>query len=524
MLKVMANKPIVMLQIRRILQLVESGCSQRYIAAQLLISRKTIKQYLLRIESCGKSAGELLKQTDSDLSEIVYDARDTPPKDDRYFCLAPRLSGFLKELTRPGVTRYLLWQEYCKEEEHAYSYQQFCEHLTNYKKINNEVMHLEHKPGDKAEVDFAGKMLSYVDKETGEVIYCPVLVAVLPYSGFAYVEALPNAGMEQFVSALNRCMQYFGGVPKHLVSDNMKQFVKVANRYEPSFTQLVEQWSVHYNTTLLAARVAKPRDKATVEKSVDLAYKRIYAPLRDQIFHSLSELNHHVKVFLEKHNHALMQKKDHSRYDLLIKERPSLKDLPEQDFEMKYIVKAKVQKNYHITLGQDWHHYSVPYKYIGKEVKVTYDSRQVEIYLDLNRIAHHVRNYRKHGYSTQDDHMPEKHVHYKQSQGWNEEYFLEKGKSIGENTLLVIKKIIASRQFTEQTYNACLGILRLKEKYGQERLEAASKRALLGSSINYTTISNILSSGMDKLPHIEANILTIPFHDNIRGASNYFDN
>lgn len=502
----------------------ESGCSQRNISDQLRISRKTIKEYLLRFTSSERSIGELLKLSDADLSDIVYNSRLTPPKDDRYTLLFPRLPIILTELKRPGVTRLLLWQEYCKEEEYSYSYQQFCEHLSNHTRINHAVMHFEHKAGDKAEIDFAGKMLSYVDKDTGEVVFCPVLVAVLPYSGFTYVEALPNAGMIQLVSALNRCMHYFGGVPKYVVSDNMKQFVKAANRYEPSFTELVEQWSVHYNTSLLAARVAKPRDKATVEKSVDLSYKRIYAPLRDQIFHSLSELNHHVKIYLEKHNHALMQKKEHSRYDLLLKERLSLKALPEQDFEMRHVVKAKVQKNYHITLGQDWHHYSVPYQYIGKDVKVVYDSRQVEIYFDLSRIALHIRNYRKHAYSTQKNHMPEKHLHYQQSQGWNEEYFLERGKSIGENTLLVIKKIISSRQFTEQTYNACLGILRLKEKYGQERLEAASKRALLGASINYKAVSNILSSGTDKQPFIESNILTIPFHDNIRGASNYNDN
>jgi transposase len=520
----MANKSIVMLQIRRLLQLVESGRSQRNISIELGVCRKSIKQYLVRIESSGKSVNELLQLEDSDLADIVYDIKTGPQKDDRYARLIPRLPKILTELNRPGVTRLLLWQEYSKEEEHRYSYQQFCEHLQSYKKINNAVMHFEHKPGDKCEIDFAGKKLSYVEKNTGEVIFCPVLVAVLPYSGFTYVEALPDAGMVQLVSALNRCMQYLGGVPKNVLSDNMKQFVKTSNRYEPSFTELIEQWSVHYNTSLLAARVAKPKDKATVEKSVDLAYKRIYAPLRDEIFHSLSELNHHVKICLEKHNHALMQKKDYSRYDLLLKEKDFLKALPGEDFEMKYTVEAKVQKNYHITLGQDWHHYSVPYKYIGKKVRVVYDSSQVEIYLDLSRIAFHMRNYRKHSYSTLDNHMPEKHAQYKKSQGWNEEYFLEKGKTIGENTLLVIKKIFTSRQFTEQTYNSCLGILRLKEKYGKERLEAASKRALSGSSINYKTIDNILSSGMDKLPLIESNLLTIPFHENIRGAENYNDN
>ena len=322
----MSNKQIVMLQIRRILQLLDSGCSQRNVSEQLRISRKTINQYLLRINSSGRSITDILKESDADLSDIVYDIKVAPQKDDRYVLLSPRLPKFFTELNRPGVTKLLLWQEYSKEVENAYSYQQFCVHLSNHKMINQAVMHLEHHPGDKAEIDFAGKKLSYIDKDTGEIIYCTVLVAVLPYSGFTYVEALPNACMEQLVSSLNRCMRYFGGVPKNVICDNMKQFVKASNRYEPSFTELAQQWSVHYNTSLFAARVAKPRDKATVEKSVDLAYKRIYAPLRDRIFYSLSELNHHVKDLLEKHNRTLMQKKEYSRYDLLLKERVLLKD------------------------------------------------------------------------------------------------------------------------------------------------------------------------------------------------------
>ena len=520
----MANKPITMLQIRRVIQMLNSGISQRKIAIILNISRNTVKDYVSKLAKTGKSFDHLCKLSDEQLAELVYINNPVNIKDQRYDKLAPKLAHYTRELNRIGVTRLLLWQEYSQQEDCPYSYQQFCEHLNNHKRIHQAVMHLEHKPGDKAEIDFAGKMLSYVDKETGEVVFCPVLVAVLPYSKFAYVEALPNAGMENLVSALNRCMKSFGGVPSYVVSDNMKQVVKVSNRYEPSFTALTEQWSVHYNTSLLAARVAKPRDKSTVEKSVDLAHKRIYAPLRNHIFYSLSELNHHIKACLEKHNKALLQKQDFSRYDLLLKEKESLKALPADDFEMKYIVKAKVQKNYHITLGQDWHHYSVPYKYIGKEVKVVYDSGQVEIYHHLSRIAVHSRNYRKHGYSTLSSHMPEKHAQYHRSLGWDEDYFLEKAEAIGEHALLAIKKIIASRQFTEQTYNACLGIIRLKDKYGRERVEAACKRALQGALINYRTITNILSTGMDKVSFGEENLLTIPFHDNIRGPMNYNDN
>ncbi|HTJ51744.1 MAG TPA: IS21 family transposase [Cyclobacteriaceae bacterium] len=518
----MANKTITMLQIRKILQLLDRGFSQRRIAREVDISRNTVQDYCVKIVKTGQPVKKLLLLGDHELNQCITSDRSVPLKDNRYERLAPRLPEYLKELNRTGVTRLLLWREYCRLEADAYSYQQFCFHLGNHQRIHSAVMHFDHIAGDKAEIDFAGQKLSYVDRQTGEVIYCPVLIGVLPHSGYTYAEPLVNAGMEQLVSSLNKCVEYFGGVPVHIVSDNMKQVVKSANRYEPAFTELINQWSVHYNTTFLAARVARPRDKATVEKAVDLAYKRIYAPLRDKTFFSLEELKVAVNQCLHEHNQALFQKKDFSRYDLHLAEKTSLKPLPLKPFELKYSADAKVQKNYHVTLGQDWHHYSVPFRCIGKRVKIIYDAQVVEIYDGLNRIALHKRDYRKHVHTTQDVHMPEKHLHYSQSMGWDQNYFMDKAGHVGEHFKKVIEHILNSKQFTEQTYNACVGLLRLKEKYGNSRLEAASQRALLGASITYRSISAILSNGTDRQLSMQENTAVVPRHDNIRGPENYY--
>jgi transposase len=86
-------------------------------------------------------------------------------------------------------------------------------------------------------------------------------------------------------------MQYFGGVPQSFKTDNLKQVVTKSCRYEPVFTEVMQQWALHYNITLLATRVAKPKDKAAVENEVKIAYQRIYAPLRDEVFKSIKELS-----------------------------------------------------------------------------------------------------------------------------------------------------------------------------------------------------------------------------------------
>jgi len=163
----------------------------------------------------------------------------------------------------------------------------------------------------------------------------------------------------------------------------------------------------------------------------------------------------------------------------------------------------------------------VPFKFIGKKVKIVYDTDVVEVYDGLTRIACHKRNYSKHTYSTVDTHMPNNHLKHLESRGWNEAYFLEKAEAVGENFTKVITQIINSRHFTEQTYNACLGLIRLKDKYGIGRLEAASQRALLGYSITYRSISNILVNGTDQQLLLSDMASPIPPHDNIRGPQNY---
>lgn len=219
-----------------------------------------------------------------------------------------------------------------------------------------------------------------------------MFVAVLPYSGYSYVCALPNTTLEQVVKALNNSLAYFGGVPFSVKSDNLKQMVTKPSLYEPSFTQMIDQWSVHNRIALLAARVRKPKDKPHVEGGVQLAYLRVYAPLRDQVFRSLPELNTAILKQLEAHHHKPFQKKDYTRYERFIsQEKAALQPLPVTPVVMKHYTQAKVQKNYHIILGEDWHHYSVPYRYIGQRVKVVYDADWVEVYINLELIAIHRR-------------------------------------------------------------------------------------------------------------------------------------
>jgi len=516
----MSNKLVTMQQVRLVIHYLLRKTSHREISRELGLSRNTIAAYSRRFNSSGLSLGELHEMDDSGLAAIVYPSLQEENMDKRKIDIMTRLPGYLEQLKRTGVTRLLLWKEYKEQVPTGYKYPQFCSILFNEKKMTGASMRLEYKPGELLMVDFAGEPQSYIDRDTGEVIYCPVLICVLPFSGRSYVVAMVNATLPLLIKALNDCLAFMGGVPLNLKSDNMKQIVFRSCRYEPVFTEAIQQWALHNKITLLAARVRKPKDKAPVESEVKLAYQRIYAPLRDKQFYSLSELNMAIMEQLLEHHQMPFQKKEGNRYTRFMEEEQHLlQPLPEEPFSINHAAECKVQKNYHILLGEDWHQYSVPFSYIGKVVQVIYDTDNVEIFYKHQRIALHVRSYKKNDYTTLKEHMPESHRRYAEQQGWDQEYFLKNAEKVGTATHQYMSQVLESRQFTQQTYNACLGLLRMARTYGHDRMEAACRRGLRGRSFNYRTISNILTSGMDKLEEDHGpNLFNIPPHDNLRGS------
>jgi transposase len=519
----MAGKTKDMHQVKQIIELYQKGKGIRETERLTGISRKTIRHYLHQIKALNIPPEGLLAMEDELLFQLV--CREEGPalmEDERFKILEPRLSYYAAELRRRGVTRHLLWEEYRKDNPEGYRYTQFCEYIRRYLQRNQAVMHFTHKPGEQMQVDFAGDKLHYVDKETGEVIACEVLVCVLPYSNYTYAIALRSQQQDEFTQGICRALEYMGGVPQSIKCDNLRSAVIKSNRYEPQFTQAMEYLAAHYGTTILAARVRKPRDKANVEKGVDMAYKRIYAPLRDITFHSLAELNAAIHKQLQEHNNRLFQGRDYSRSNRFEEEKPLLKELPNTRYEMKKVVWGKVQKNYHVIVGEDRHQYSVPFILIGKTLKIVYTAGMVEVYDDRTRVALHNRSRKKHGYTTIAEHMPPNHRHQAARKGWDAEYFETQAGLIGTSTLAVIKRILASKSFLEQTYNSCLGILRLGKDYGNDRLEAACTRALASPIINYGTIANILKHQLDKQATLfDKSTSAIPQHNQLRGPSSY---
>ena len=523
----MAFKPTRMNQIKSIIKDLLAGEPIKKTARIYRVSKNTIKKYFSMYKSSGLDILQFEAMSDDAFHRFFYEKR---PLDSTDLCnnddFKQRLPKILNELGRIGVTRELIWKQYILDYPRGYSYSRFCRKLKEHRTIDEATIRIDHKAGYRMMVDFAGSKAQWVDARTGEAHLCDVLVCTLPYSSFTHVYAVSSQSQSNFVSAINEALKYIGGTPLVLTSDNLKSYVSKANRYEPKFTEFCSQMGSYYNMELDATRVDKPKDKASVERHVAIVYNQIYAPLRDEVFHSLEELNTAFIKQLEELNGKKMQGKSYSRRERFEKEeKPYLRTLPPTMFEVNKGTIAKVQRNYHVILGENSHYYSVPYQYIGKQTQIIYTSRKVEIYCSTERIAIHKRDYREHAYTTLPAHMPEKHIRYLEQKGWDAAYFKKKASEIGPHTLWAVQTILESKHIVEQTYNACLGILRLADKFGKERLENASKRASTGHRVTYGILHQILQNNMDKIEispdQPPSSLQQIPDHNNLRGSAYY---
>lgn len=515
----MANNTISMSKIRQILRMYSQGRSKLSIAVQVDVSRNTAKRYFSAFDASGCTFEQINALNDKELEDFFGKSRERRP-DSRLQALQRCFPNMDKELKRTGVTRLMLWESYLREFPKGFQYTQFCFYYNQWKSRVNPVMHLDHKAGDKLFVDFAGQKLSIVDPQTGEVVQVEVFVSILGASQLTYVEAVASQQKEDFISACENTLHYIGGVPAAIVPDNLKAAVTKSNRYEPTLNETFADFADHYGTAILPARAYRPRDKALVEGAVKIVYSRIYAPLRKHIFHSLKELNEAILVALESHNAQLLKGRNYSRrlqFEEI--EREALSPLPVLRYEFKKQHHATVMKNGHVNLGPDRHYYSVPFRFIGKKVKMLYSRSSVEIFYHYERIAMHRRAKAPYSYTTDRDHMATSHRFVTE---WTPDRFLEWASSIDEDVRLYILKVLDRRQHPEQAYKSCMGILGFAKKAGEQRLVNACRRALGFGIYSYKAIQTILERNLDQYGEsLFADELPMPSHDNIRGGDYY---
>lgn len=513
----MANKAISMSKVKQIIRLYSHGIGKRRIGERLGMSKNTVRFYVEALNRLHTPWDELLKLTDFDLNQRLH-----PPQESVVNTRVKQVYEFFpemeKQLRRRGMTvamQYLVFKERYPEgiKETA-----FYKYYNRWKKKVYPVMHIEHKVGDMVYVDYAGATLPYVDTDTGEIRKAQVFVAILGWSQYSYVEAMPSQTVEDFIAACENALRYFKGVPLAIVPDNLKSAVFKASNYEPTLNENFKAFADHYGIAIVPARARKPQDKAHVENMVKISYQRIYTNLPEKEVLSLTDLNTEIKKHLAASvNEAQLTGKDCSRTDQWILELPTLQALPEKMYELRTIRQVTVMKNAHVNLHEDRHYYSVPYELIGKKLKLQYSRSLVEIYDQYQLIASHKRVRSPGNYTTLAAHMPPQHQYVTE---WSPEFFKEKAKAIDPVVEYYISQILERKAHPQQAFKSCQGILSFAKRVGQDRLIKAIKRAHEIGYYNYKIIEDILQKNYDRYEDEPVPAL-MPAHDNIRGANYY---
>lgn len=368
----MAGKSKAMSQIKQLLRLHKQGDSIKSIARNLGISKNTVKAYISKLAAGEIPVAELLEMEDP-LLMGKFHVGSPAYKDPRFEYLRNNLTYYTKELESVGMTRLLLYEEYEAGCKPAYSYPQFCSHLRQQLVAGRPGMRLEHLVADKLFVDFAGKQMHYINRETGEVVACEIFVASLPFSDYCFVMAVKSQRVDDFLHALESCLRELGGAPAVLVPNNLKAAVIKASRFELEINRTLDDFANHYGITVIPTRSRKPKDKAQVVNQVKLVYNRVYARLRNRQFFDIESLNLAIREKVKAHNQTRMQQKPYCRAERFLAAKKSLlKPLPADGFEVKYYSEPNVAHNNHIYLGKDKHYYIVPFAYIGLKVQVIY--------------------------------------------------------------------------------------------------------------------------------------------------------
>jgi transposase len=321
-----------------------------------------------------------------------YPGRNEPPRR-----VPIDLPWVHRELRRTGVTLQQLWLEYREAAAQSlptggtpYGYSQFCDLYADFREKTDLSMRQVHRAGEKVFIDYSGKKPRTWSSETGEAIDVELFVAVLGASNYTFAEATRTQRLEDFCASTVRALEFFGGVPRIAVPDQLRSAVSGPDRYDPEINPTYAELSQHYDLAIVPARPGKPRDKAKVETAVLVAQRWILACLRNRTFFSLDDLNAAIADLVERLNARPFKKLEGCRrtaFEAL--DRPALRPLPQMRWELARWKKAKVNIDYHVE--HEARLYSVPHALVGEEIELRVTNTVVEVFHRGHRVASHAR-------------------------------------------------------------------------------------------------------------------------------------
>jgi transposase len=497
--------------------------SIRQIQSMTNISKSSVANYLKSYEELRSDLDEVLALSDTELEELFFVKKSKTLQPNSFSFQHPDWNEVRVELTKKGMTRLLLWEEYKEKQPLLYGYSQFNRYFNRFLNTINPSMRQVYYAGDKLFIDYSGLTMPIVDQITGDISKAQIFVSVLGASGYTFVHASRTQSTKDFIASHVKAFIFYEGIPNVLVPDNLKAAVISHKKGIVVLNSSYADMAAHYGVAVEPARPYKPQDKSKVELGVKAIQRWILMRLRHHTFFSVDELNQKINELLDGYNNKLIKRLGKSRSELFSElDKPMLHPLRTNHYIFKEFKTATVGIDYHIELEGSG--YSVPFKYLGKKVNVTYSATSVTIAYEGEIIAHHPRLFQRYHDSTLKEHMPLEHQY--QYEKWNPRRILNWASSVGVQTTALMEMIMQSKPHQVRGYKACMAILSFSKIYGYEALEMVSTVVLELKIYKVASIESMLKT-KSYLEHynrqkiIASNNNYHNTHANIRGSAYY---
>jgi len=493
--------------------------SNRQIESIVGVSRNSVANYVKIFETLSCSVDEVLALNNSDLEDLFHPNKKQKKISKKAF--EPDWNQVQQELAQKGMTRKLLYEEIKENNPNIYSYSQFNRNYKKFVKLINPSMRQIHYGGDKLFIDYSGLTMPIVDRVTHTTSKAQIFVSVLGASGYTFVHATSSQSTKDFIQSHVVAFQFYEGMPNILLPDNLKAAVISNKKGIVRLNDSYADMGRHYGVAIEPARPYKPQDKSKVELGVKAIQRWILMKLRNHTFFSVDELNEQINLLIDGYNNKIIRRLGKSRTELFEQlDKPHLHPLVANRYVYKEFKKATVGVDYHIEL--DGSGYSVPYKYLGQKVDVTYTSNDVYISLNGEIIATHKKLSQKYNDSTNKKHMPPTHQY--QYEKWNPRRILNWASTIGAYTVALMEKIMSSKTHEVRGYRSCMAILNFSKHYDKTEFEIVSRVAVELNIYSVASIESMLKT-KSYLQHIVSNEPTNNTynngHENIRGSEHY---
>jgi hypothetical protein len=484
----MAGRTLMTLDVRELVRRLRAGEPDRAIARDLSVARKTVARYRALAQDRGWLDGPMmaLEELEAKLRPCAPE-RNLPPA---YFKAEPYRERILA-LRQKGLEVQAIFQQLGGGKDLPVSRSSLYRYVQHLEGPSPEAfVRIETAPGEQAQVDFgsAGEMVSPI---TGEVRKVYFFVMTLSYSRHMYLRFVFDQKVETWLRCHREAFEYFGGVVKKVVIDNLKAAIVKAVLHDPVAQRSYREFAEHYGFLISPCRPKTPRHKGKVESGVHYVARNFLAgrELRD-----LTELNRDGLIWVEKvagiRIHGTIKDRPLARF--LQVEKAALLPLPSTPYDLGVWKQAKLHPDCHVVV--EGAYYSAPHRLIGRTLWIRSNRREVILFHEYERVATHLWGPPGTRRTNQAHYPPEKVAFLMATPQWCQ----QQAALIGSGTSEVIGRYLNERPLDR--LRTAQAILRLGQKHGPPRLEAACRRALCFEDVRYGTLKRILDRSLESEP------------------------